>query len=155
MYKREGLSVLSVQTCWRTWRMGIVTAARDLDDVWSDSQTFGTPFCILLVTFSYHACIRGPFCADVSLRFLSRACLLVFVCSSSVRALLWIGALLFRFFALALLLLMLGYILSSVPCAACILPSGCMDRLLLLTEILNLLSFCAQMLQWHPSAQQW
>ena len=77
----------------------------------------------------------APLCADVALRFLFRPCLLVFACSLSVGALLWLGAWLLSFFALAVDVTANAWVLT---CAAYMLPARCICRLLLLTKSSNL-----------------
>ena len=76
----------------------------------------------------------APLWADVPLQIVFRLCWFCFVCLLSVWALLWMGAWLLSFFVLGSMLPeMLGYLLSSVPCGACMLAARCIGRMLLLT----------------------
>ena len=75
-------------------------------------QFFVHPAACRFVTFPWHACIMAPLCADFYfadsfLPLFAGPCFFALI----VRVWLWIGA------RLLMLLLMLVYLLSSVPCA--------------------------------------
>ena len=61
VFEREGLTVLSLQTCCCTFRIWMVSSAQNLGyppcDEWSDSPAFCTPCCIPLCHI-YIACLH-------------------------------------------------------------------------------------------------